>query len=136
MSPITRKGSVIVFDPVTQTMSTEKLKHLGLFQFHFFILRLKDSSQVNRLLSNPLRSGKAMCVYTRTPAAPSLNPRDASSLPSISINSDGPRMLSGCLVDAVRYTSWSFHSRAKAQYRSRRIERVYDIAYIREFFYV
>lgn len=36
MSPTSRKGSVIVFDPVTQTMSTEKLKHLGWSQFLFF----------------------------------------------------------------------------------------------------
>ncbi|MCJ1342316.1 hypothetical protein MMC31_000498 [Peltigera leucophlebia] len=29
MSPIKRNASVIVFDPVTQTLSTEKLKDLG-----------------------------------------------------------------------------------------------------------
>lgn len=29
MAPTKRNGSVIVFDPVTQTLSTEKLEHLG-----------------------------------------------------------------------------------------------------------
>ncbi len=38
MPPTSRKGSVIVFDPVAQTMSTEKLKHLGWSHFHLFII--------------------------------------------------------------------------------------------------
>ncbi len=55
-----------------------------------------------------------MLRYTRTPAAQSLNPTDASSLPSISINSDGPRTLSDYLADGARYTSWSAHVRTEA----------------------
>lgn len=52
MSPMKRNASVIVFDPRTQTLSTEKLKDLGgMFQsilsfsdvsVHFSLLRLTD----------------------------------------------------------------------------------------------